>query len=91
MPTAKYENLFTTNAQTKLKADALDLIDDWILDKTQMASAHGAGSGESQAMRELLKMDKTPILGLYGNGDFEKLEDNGDLIHFINHVKVDTN
>ena len=33
--------------KTKLKADVLDMIDDWILEEIQMASAHGAGSGEA--------------------------------------------
>ena len=39
----------------------------------------------------MLKKDKTLLLGLFVSGDFGKLEDNDDLIHYMNHVKVDVN
>ena len=91
MPTAKYDNLFTTNAKTKLKSDVLTQIDEWILDEAQMVSDHGAVSAEARAMKELLKMDKSPLAGLFVNGDYERIEINDDLIDYTNHVKVNTN
>ena len=91
MPTAKYNCLFVTNVKTEVKANALTLIDEWIIDKVQMECDHGAGSAKARAMKELVKMDKSTLAGLYVNSDFEQLEDKDDLIDYINHVSVDTN
>ena len=86
IPVAKYDNLLTFNALNNLKVDALSQIDEWILDEAQMVSAHGAGATEARAMIELLKIEKSPLAGLYQSGDYEVLEDTDDLIHYMNHV-----
>ena len=73
MPAAKYDNLFTSNAKTELKADVLTLINEWILDEVQMACDYGEGSTEARTMKELVKMEKLPLVGVYINGDFKTI------------------
>ena len=68
---AKYENLFTTNAKDTLKADALTLLNEWVLNEAQIVSDHAVGSAEDKTMKNLLKMEKTPLVTLYGTGDWE--------------------
>ena len=91
MSTPKYENLFTSNTKTELKANVLTLINKWILDEAQMESDHGAGSAKARATKELLKMEKSPLSGLYIGGDYEQIEDNDGLIDYINHDCVPEN
>ena len=57
-------SLFMSNAKTELKANIFRLIDEWILDEVQMACDHGAGSTEARAMKDLVKMEKPPLVGL---------------------------
>ena len=91
MPAAKYNSLFTDNTKTDLKANVLMLIDEWILDEVQMACDHGAGSGEARAMKDLVKMDRSPLCGIYSNGDYANFDNKDDLINYMNHVSVDVN
>ena len=65
MPTAKYNSLFTSNPKTELKANVLTLIDEWILYEVQMACDHGVGYAEARVMKKLIKMEKSPLAGLY--------------------------
>ena len=65
MPVVKYENLFISNVKTELKVDALAQIDKWILDEVQMVFGHGTDPDKARAMEELLKMEKSPLTGLY--------------------------
>ena len=91
MAAAKYDSLFTTNTKTELKADALTLLNDWILDEVQMACDHGAGSAEARTMKDLVRMDKSSLSGLYVNGEFERFDELNNLIDYMNHVSVDLN
>lgn len=63
------KNLFTTNAKDTLKADALELIDDWIIDQVQMVSVHGAGSDGIRALKDLLKKKNLKLVIMYKTGD----------------------
>ena len=91
MAAAKYNSLFTTNKETELKAEALTLLDDWILDEVQMMCDHGAGSVEARTMKDLVRMDKSSLYGLYINGEFERFDEIDNLINYMDHVSVDLN
>ena len=56
-----------------------------------MACDHGAGSAEARTMKELVKMEKLPLVGVYINGDFEQFEDKDDLIAYMNHASLEAN
>ena len=62
MPIAKYDSLFTSNAQTELKANVLMIINEWILDEVKMECDHGAGSDEARTKKELVKIENHHLL-----------------------------
>ena len=87
----KCESIFTTNAKDTLKADALDILDDWILEQAQMASIHGADYLEARTMKDLLKKETSWLVVIYGTGDWEQLDTTDDLKEYMNHSHVAAN
>lgn len=56
-----------------------------------MVSDHAADSAEAITMKDLLKMEKSPLVTLYGTGDREQLDTVEELIEYMNHYHLNAN
>ena len=91
MSVVKYKSLFTDNTQAVFKANALDLVDEWILNKVQIALVHAAASVGARDMEDLLKMENSKLVSQYATGDWEQLDSTDNLKEYINHYHTKLN
>ena len=74
-----------------MKADNIDIINNYLIVNAQIKSDHVTASPESQAMKDLLKKAMTKNISLWTTGDYEQINDRSDLSDYMDHVNVDTN
>ena len=85
MSTTKYKSIYTNITKTALKVNALDLVNEWILNKIHIASYRTISSDGSREMKDLLKKENSRLVVQYGTGYWEQLDSTEDLKEYMNH------
>ena len=84
MPVDKHNSLYTNSSKRVLKADVMDLINNWFLAHAQAKSKNTSVSPGTTNLKILLKKDNSFLMVLYGTVDWERLDTAEDLKLCIN-------
>ena len=74
-----------------LKANALEIIDPWILAHVQSKSKHTTVLPGTTNLKMLLKKEYSFLMVIYGMGDWERLDTAEDLKLYTDHFHDATN